>query len=57
MQSNIGGRNVIIVLLDSAATNRRVEDAEAIRFWVQNGGNPPPVRDGSRVVAQMASAY
>lgn len=37
MQSNIAGRNVIIVLLDSGASSKRVEDAEAIRSWVENG--------------------
>lgn len=43
MQSNIDGRNVIIVLLDSNNSSLRVRDAESIRYWVQNnlgrGGN------------------
>lgn len=52
MQSNISGRNVIIVLLDSAGTNRRVEDAEAIRYWVQQDTRPGPVRDGSSIVVR-----
>lgn len=51
MQSNISGRNVIIVLLDSAGTNRRVEDAEAIRYWVQQDTRPGP-RDGSSLVVK-----
>ncbi|MDO5654173.1 MAG: serine hydrolase [Brachymonas sp.] len=53
MQSNISGRNVIIVLLDSAGTNRRVEDAESIRYWVRSGGAPSQP-GGGRVVAQTA---
>ena len=52
MQSNISGRNVIIVLLDSAGTSRRVEDAEAIRYWVQQDTRPAPARDGSSIVAR-----
>ena len=52
MQSNISGRNVIIVLLDSAGTNRRVEDAEAIRYWVQQDTRPGPARDGSSLVVR-----
>ena len=52
MQSNIGGRNVIIVLLDSAGTNRRAQDAEAIRYWVQQGGSNRLDRDGSSIIAQ-----
>ena len=55
MQSNINGRNVIIVLLDSAGTNRRAQDAEAIRYWVQQGGSP--VRDGSSIIAQARATY
>lgn len=34
MQSNIAGRNVIIVLLDSNSSNLRAQDAEAIRTWM-----------------------
>ena len=34
IQSNIGGRNVLIVMLNSSSTNLRVQDAEAIRTWV-----------------------
>ncbi len=54
MQSNIDGRNVIIVLLDSNNSNLRVQDAEAIRTWVQNnqGGRGQPGRTGLGVVAQ-----
>lgn len=55
MQSNINGRNVIIVLLDSSATNLRAQDAESIRYWVQQNGNRPG-RDGSSIIAQ-ARAY
>ena len=51
MQSNINGRNVIIVLLDSSATNLRAQDAESIRYWVQQNGNRPG-RDGSSIIAQ-----
>ncbi len=51
MQSNIGGRNVIIVLLDSAGTNRRAQDVEAIRYWVQQGGSNRLDRDGSSIIA------
>lgn len=54
MQSNIDGRNVIIVLLDSSGTNRRVQDAEAIRYWVQNGSRP--TRDASSIIARARSA-
>ncbi|MDO4769106.1 MAG: hypothetical protein Q4A11_01885 [Brachymonas sp.] len=54
MQSNINGRNVIIVLLDSSGTNRRVQDAEAIRYWVQNGGRQP-MRDASNIIARSGS--
>lgn len=36
MQSTIAGRNIIIVLLDSPNNNRRAEDADAIRYFVQN---------------------
>lgn len=53
MQSNIDGRNVIIVLLDSSGTNRRVQDAEAIRYWVQNGSRP--TRDASSIIARARS--
>ena len=35
MQSNINGRNVLIVLMDSSSSNKRVEDAEAIRNFVE----------------------
>ena len=35
MQSNINGRNVLIVLMDSSSSNKRVEDAEAIRNYVE----------------------
>ena len=51
MQSNINGRNVIIVLLDSSATNLRAQDAESIRYWVQQNGNRPG-RDASSIIAQ-----
>lgn len=54
MQSNIQGRNVVIVLLDSAGTNRRAEDAEAIRYWVMRGGSGTTPRrgDGGQVIAR-----
>lgn len=52
MQSNIDGRNVIIVLLDANGSSRRVEDAEAIRSWVQEHRG----RYGSsRVIASAGS--
>ena len=54
MQSNIQGRNVVIVLLDSAGTNRWAEDAEAIRYWVMRGGSSTTPRrgDGGQVIAR-----
>ena len=57
MQSNIAGRNIIIVLLDSNNSNRRAEDAEAIRYWAQNGITPSPAPDDAKIVAQLGASY
>lgn len=56
MQSNIAGRNIIIVLLDSNNSNRRAEDAEAIRDWVQNGITPSPAPNDAQIVVQLAAS-
>lgn len=52
MQSNIDGRNVIIVLLDSNNSSLRVRDAESIRYWVQNNLGRGNNRGFGGVVAQ-----
>ena len=52
MQSNIDGRNVIIVLLDSNNSSLRVKDAESIRYWVQNNLGRGGSRSYGGVVAQ-----
>ena len=57
MQSHIGGRNIIIVLLDSNNSNRRAEDAEAIRYWVQNGISPSPAPNDAQIVAQLSALH
>ena len=57
MQSHIGGRNIIIVLLDSNNSNRRAEDAEAIRYWVQNGISPSPAPNDAKIVAQLSALH
>lgn len=46
MQSTIAGRNIIIVLLDSPNNNRRAEDADAIRYFVQNEVSPSWANSG-----------
>ena len=53
MQSNIDGRNVIIVLLDSNNSSLRVRDAESIRYWVQNNLGRGGSRSYGSVVAQV----
>ena len=52
MQSNIDGRNVIIVLLDSNNSSLRVRDAESIRYWVLNNLGRGNNRGFGGVVAQ-----
>lgn len=48
MQSTIAGRNIIIVLLDSPNNNRRAEDADTIRYFVQNEASPLSSQGSSR---------
>jgi len=38
MKTQLGARNVVMVLLDSASPSGRVGDAEHIRKWLESGG-------------------
>ena len=46
MQASLAGRNVIMVLLDSAGKYSRIGDAERIRKWMLTT-NPMPVGHGT----------
>ena len=47
MQAEIARRPVIIVLLDSGGSQRRIDDAHRIKRWLENEV-PPPVRTAIR---------
>lgn len=42
MQAQLAGRKLIMVLLDSAGKYSRIGDAERIRKWLSEHGNPQP---------------
>jgi D-alanyl-D-alanine endopeptidase (penicillin-binding protein 7) len=41
MQAKLAGRQLIMVFLDSAASNLRAGDAERVRRWVMEAGSSP----------------
>lgn len=51
MQATLAGRELIMVLLDSAGRNARIGDAERLRKWITDyapQGSPVPERSGVR---------
>ncbi len=38
MQTPVNGRSVLMVLLDATTTNNRMDDAQRLRTWLENGG-------------------
>jgi D-alanyl-D-alanine endopeptidase (penicillin-binding protein 7) len=61
LQAQLAGRNLIMVLLDSAGRYSRIGDAERLRRWLSLGGShagspPVPVQPRSPSAEEICAA-